>query len=43
MWALHAAWFGQAMRLGLGYETAPWMQRRYRLLFALIGLAMLAG
>ena len=33
----------QALRRGLGSETALWMQRRYRLLFALIGLAMLAG
>lgn len=42
LWALHAAWFVQALRQGLGYETALWMQRRYRLLFALLGLAMLA-
>ncbi len=42
LWALHAAWFVQAIRQGLGYETALWMQRRYRLLFALLGLAMLA-
>ena len=26
---------------GLGYATACWMQRRYRLLFALVGLALL--
>jgi 4-hydroxybenzoate polyprenyltransferase len=42
VWALHVAWSLQALRRGLGFETAVWMQRRYRLLFALIGLAMLA-
>jgi len=40
-WLLHAAWFVRALRRGLEFETALWMQRRYRLLFALIGLAML--
>ena len=40
-WLLHARWSLQALRRGLGFETAAWMQRRYRLLFALIGLAML--
>ena len=39
---MHAAWYVRAMRRGLGYESALWMQCRYRLLFALIGLAMLA-
>jgi 4-hydroxybenzoate polyprenyltransferase len=39
---LHVAWSLRALRRGLGFETAVWMQRRYRLLFALIGLAMLA-
>jgi 4-hydroxybenzoate polyprenyltransferase len=42
VWLLHAAWSLRALRRGLGFETALWMQRRYRLLFALIGLAMLA-
>jgi 4-hydroxybenzoate polyprenyltransferase len=42
LWLLHVAWSLQALRRGLGFETAEWMQRRYRLLFALIGLAMLA-
>lgn len=42
LWPLHVAWFARALRRGLGFETALWMQRRYRLLFALIGLAMLA-
>ena len=41
-WPLHVAWSLQALQRGLGFETALWMQRRYRLLFALIGLAMLA-
>ena len=42
LWPLHVAWSLRALRRGLGFETALWMQRRYRLLFALIGLAMLA-
>jgi len=42
LWALHTVWFTRVMQRGPGYETALWMQRRYRLLFALIGLAMLA-
>lgn len=43
VWLLHVAWSLRALRRGLGFETALWMQRRYRLLFAFIGLAMLAG
>lgn len=42
-WLVQARWSLQALRRGLGFETALWMQRRYRLLFALIGLAMLAS
>ncbi len=42
-WLLHVAWSLQALRRGLGFETALWMQRRYRCLFALVGLVMLAG
>lgn len=42
VWPLHVAWSLRALRRGLGFETAVWMQRRYRLLFAFIGLAMLA-
>ena len=42
LWPLHLAWSLRALQRGLGFETALWMQRRYRLLFALIGLAMLA-
>jgi 4-hydroxybenzoate polyprenyltransferase len=41
VWLLHVAWSLLALRRGLGFETALWMQRRYRLLFAFIGLAML--
>jgi 4-hydroxybenzoate polyprenyltransferase len=42
LWPFHVAWSLQALKRGLGFETATWMQRRYRLLFAFIGLAMLA-
>jgi len=42
LWPLHVVWSLRALQRGLGFETALWMQRRYRLLFALIGLAMLA-
>jgi 4-hydroxybenzoate polyprenyltransferase len=42
LWPLHVAWSFHAIKRGLGFETATWMQRRYRLLFAFIGLAMLA-
>ncbi len=41
VWILHVAWARRAWQRGLGFETAIWMQRRYRLLFAVIGLAML--
>ena len=41
VWILHVAWSLQALRRGLNSDTALWMQRRYRLLFALIGLTML--
>jgi len=40
-WLLQARWSLQALRRGLGYDTALWAQHRYRLLFALVGLAML--
>jgi 4-hydroxybenzoate polyprenyltransferase len=42
VWLLHVVWSLQALRRGLGFETALWMQRRYRLLCAFIGIAMLA-
>lgn len=41
-WLLHLAWSLRARRRGLDFDTAVWMQKRYRWLFALIGLAMLA-
>lgn len=41
LWPLHVAWALRALQRGLGFETALWMQRRYRLLFAFIGLVML--
>jgi 4-hydroxybenzoate polyprenyltransferase len=40
-WLVQARWSLQALRRGLAAETALWTQRRYRLLFALVGLAML--
>jgi 4-hydroxybenzoate polyprenyltransferase len=43
LWVVQAVWSRQALRRGLGYDTAIWLQRRYRLLFALIGLTLLAG
>ena len=43
LWPLHFAWSLRALQRGLGFETALWMQRRYRLLFAFIGLAMVAS
>jgi 4-hydroxybenzoate polyprenyltransferase len=42
LWPLHLAWSLLALQHGLGFETAIWMQRRYRVLFACIGIAMLA-
>ncbi len=42
-WLLHVIWFRRALRRGPGFETAVWMQTRYRWLFALIGLVMLTG
>jgi len=41
LWLLHTALSFQAFQRGLGFESAVWMQKRYRLLFALLGLAML--
>lgn len=40
---LHLAWSLRALRRGLGFETAVWIQVRYRCLFALVGLAMMSG
>ena len=41
-WLVHVAWAARALRRGLDFETAVWMQVRYRGLFALIGMMMLA-
>jgi len=38
---LHIAWSLKAAKRGLGFDAARWMQRRYRMLFAVVGLAML--
>jgi 4-hydroxybenzoate polyprenyltransferase len=43
LWPLQVAWSLQALRRGLSFETASWMQKRYRSLFALIGLAIIAS
>jgi len=43
VWLLHLAWSLAALRRGLSFDTAVWMQRRYRGLFALVALALLAG
>lgn len=42
-WLVHLAWALRALRQGLGFETAMWMQQKYRWLFALLGLMMLTG
>jgi 4-hydroxybenzoate polyprenyltransferase len=41
LWPWHVACSIRALRSGLGFEAAVWMQRKYRLQFALLGLAML--
>lgn len=41
LWPLQVWWSLRALQRGLGFETAEWMQRRYRLLFAIIGIVML--
>ena len=43
VWIVHFALFLSALRRGLGFETAVWMQQRYRWLFAVVGLMMLIG
>jgi 1,4-dihydroxy-2-naphthoate octaprenyltransferase len=40
LWPCQVAWHFRALRSGLGFDMACWMQRRYRVLFALLGLAM---
>lgn len=41
LWLLHVTWFIRMLPHKLGFETAIWIQRRYRLLFALIGGAII--
>lgn len=41
LWFFHVAWSLQTFRQGLGVEAVLGMQRRFRLLFAITGLAML--
>ncbi len=41
VWLLHMAWSVRTFQRGLSFETATWIQRRYRLLFAVIGFVML--
>ena len=43
LWLLQVVWSLLALQRGLEFETALSMQRRYRLLFAVIGLAMLVS
>ena len=38
---LHIAWSLHAIKNSVSFDAACWMQRRYRLLFALVGVAML--
>lgn len=40
-WIVQSVWSAQALRRGLGRDSALWLQRRYRLLMAFVGLAML--
>jgi 4-hydroxybenzoate polyprenyltransferase len=40
-WPVHVGFSIQALRRGLGFDAAVWMQRRYRLQFAVLGFAML--
>jgi 4-hydroxybenzoate polyprenyltransferase len=41
LWLPHLIWSIQALRQGPGFEVAHWMQRRYRLLFAVLGFAII--
>lgn len=42
LWLLHIAWSLRLLQNGLGFESATWIQRRYRLLYALTGLMIIA-
>lgn len=41
VWILHSSLFLHALNRGLSYNTACWMQRRYRILLAIIGFMMI--
>lgn len=41
VWLVQAVWSRQALARGLDVETALWIQRRYRLLFLVVGLLLL--
>ena len=43
LYPVHLAWSMRTLRAGLGFETVSRLQRGYRTLYALIGLAMVAG
>jgi 4-hydroxybenzoate polyprenyltransferase len=43
VWLVHIVWARQALQRGLSFDTAVWMQKRYRALFAVIALALLIG
>jgi 4-hydroxybenzoate polyprenyltransferase len=40
LWPCHLACSLAALRRGVGFQAARWMQRQYRILFALLGFAM---
>jgi 4-hydroxybenzoate polyprenyltransferase len=43
LWPLHLAWSLQALRRGPDSDQARWLQRRYRFLFAVVGVVMLVS
>ena len=43
LWPLHVLWSLQALRGQPATDRARWLQRRYRVLFALVGVAMVAA
>jgi 4-hydroxybenzoate polyprenyltransferase len=43
LWPLHVRWTLQALRGEPGFAQSRWLQRRYRLLFALVGAVMLVS
>ena len=43
LWPLHLAWSLRALRRGPDSDQARWLQRRYRFLFAIVGVVMLVA